>query len=103
MEREHQQSSEHTVHAHGGGYGQYLLIWIGLLALTGLTVALAGIQLGRWIIVTALTIASIKSLLVLNVFMHLKFEDRTFRWFVLVTVVTLTIFFVLTFFDYAFY
>lgn len=103
MEQEHKQTPGQTAPAHGEGYGQYLLIWIGLLALTGLTVALAGIQLGRWIIVTALAIASIKSLLVLNVFMHLKFEDRTFRWFVLVTIVTLMIFFVLTFFDYAFY
>jgi cytochrome c oxidase subunit 4 len=88
---------------HGGGYGQYLLIWMGLLSLTGLTVSLAGIQLGRWIIITALTIASIKSLLVLNIFMHLKFEDRVFRIFVLVTVLTFLIFIGLTFFDYAFH
>jgi cytochrome c oxidase subunit 4 len=88
---------------HGSSYGQLLLIWFGLLALTGLTVALAGINLGRWIILTALTIASIKTLLVLNVFMHLKFEEKVFRIFVGVAVLTLTIFVVLTFFDYAFH
>ncbi len=88
---------------HGPTYGQLILIWFGLLALTGLTVALAGISLGRWVIVSALTIASIKSLLVLNVFMHLKFEDRILRVFVAVAAVTLAIFFVLTFFDYAFH
>jgi cytochrome c oxidase subunit 4 len=49
-----------------------------------------------------MTIASIKTLLVLNVFMHLKFEDRMFRIFVLVALATLLIFIVLTFFDYAF-
>ena len=65
--------------------------------------AVAGIDLGRWVIITALTIASVKTLLVLNIFMHLKFEDRTFRVFVSVAVLTLVIFIVLTFFDYAFH
>jgi cytochrome c oxidase subunit IV len=89
--------------AHADSSGQYILIWIGLLGLTGVTVALAGIGLGRWVIVTALTIASIKSALVLNVFMHLRSEERMFRIFVGVAVLTLTIFFALMFFDYAFH
>ena len=55
------------------GYSRYVLIWLGLLALTCTTVAAAGMNLGRWIIITALAIASIKSMLVLNIFMHLKF------------------------------
>jgi cytochrome c oxidase subunit 4 len=84
-------------------YAHYVLIWFGLLGLTALTVSLAGIELGRWVIVTALAIASVKSLLVLNIFMHLRFEDRMFRIFALVAFGTLMIFFVLTFFDYAFH
>ncbi len=87
---------------HADGYGQLILIWFGLVALTGLTVALAGINLGRWIVLSALTIASIKSLLVLNVFMHLKFEDRIFRIFVIIAGLTLAIFLGLIFADYAF-
>lgn len=102
MAHEQHQQTEGQSH-HIVGYGQFVLIWLGLLALTGITVALAGIDLGRWIIVTALAIASIKTILVLGIFMHLKFEDRIFRLFVLVAVVTLAIFFTLTFFDYAFY
>jgi cytochrome c oxidase subunit 4 len=88
---------------HSTSYGQLLLVWFGLLALTGLTVALAGINLGRWIIITALTIASIKTILVVNVFMHLRHEDRVFRYFVAVALLTFVIFIVLTFFDYAFH
>jgi cytochrome c oxidase subunit 4 len=84
-------------------YGRYILVWLGLLALTCTTVTFAGINLGRWIIITALTIASIKSMLVLNIFMHLKYEDRIFRIFVGVAIVTFIIFISLTFFDYAFY
>lgn len=101
MEQQNDQGSGEVVH--GSSYGQFVLIWLGLLALTGITVALAGINLGRWLIVSALIIASIKTALVLNIFMHLKFEDRMFRIFVFVAVLTLTIFIVLTFFDYAFH
>jgi cytochrome c oxidase subunit 4 len=93
-------NKEHIPHT--VSYGQYLLIWLGLLALTGITVTLAGIDLRRWVILTALTIASIKSLLVLRVFMHLKFEERIFKIFVLIAVTTLAIFISFTFFDYAF-
>jgi cytochrome c oxidase subunit 4 len=92
-----------TTQQHGITYGHYVLIWLGLLSLTGLTVALAGIGIGRWVIATALIIAGVKATLVLNHFMHLKHEERMFRWFVAVSLATLTIFFVLTFFDYAFY
>jgi cytochrome c oxidase subunit IV len=93
----HDESAAHTT-----SYGQLLLVWFGLLALTGLTVALAGINLGRWIIISALSIASVKTILVVNVFMHLRHEGKVFRAFVAVAMVTFVIFIVLTFFDYAF-
>lgn len=99
---QHDQSSAHHEAPHTVSYARYLLIWLALVMLTGLTVALAGVDLGRWIVVTALTIASVKTVMVLEVFMHLKFEDKTFRLFVLVACVTLAIFFTLIFFDYAF-
>jgi cytochrome c oxidase subunit IV len=93
---------EHAA-GHSPSPASLLLVYVGLLALTGLTVALAGVDLGRWIIISALGIASAKTVMVLNTFMHLKYEDRLFRVFVGVAVLTLTIFFVLTFFDYAFH
>ena len=98
-----QQQTTHEQGEHGLSYGTAVLIWFGLLALTGITVSLSGINLGRWIIITALCIAATKTMLVLNNFMHLKFEDRVFRIFVMVAVLTLTVFIVLTFFDYAFH
>ncbi|HUI65970.1 MAG TPA: cytochrome C oxidase subunit IV family protein [Bacteroidota bacterium] len=89
--------------AHGASNAKLVLIWCGLLALTGLTVALSGIDLGRWIVLSALSIATVKTLLVVNVFMHLKYEERVFRIFVIVATLTLAIFIALTFFDYAFH
>ena len=98
------QHSEHADSgtAHGPSVGSLLLVYTGLLALTGLTVALAGVDLGRWIIISALGIASAKTIMVGNTFMHLKFEDPIVRVFVGVAVLTLTIFITMTFFDYAF-
>jgi cytochrome c oxidase subunit IV len=97
-------STHHTESSHGpAGYSRLVLLWLGLLALTGLTVALAGIELGSLVVVTALVIASTKAVLVLNVFMHLKFEDRVFRFFVAAALAVLVIFFALTFMDYGFH
>jgi cytochrome c oxidase subunit 4 len=99
---QHEHSQEHGEGTHIVSYARYIMIWIGLVMLTGTTVALSGMDLGRWIILTALTIASIKTTLVLSIFMHLKFEDKMYRYFVLIAGSTFLIFISLTFFDYAF-
>lgn len=84
------------------GYGTYIFVWLTLVALTALTVTIANFDLGSFSIVIALGIASIKSLLVMLIFMHLRFDDRVFRIFVFVAFITLAIFLVLTFSDYSF-
>ncbi len=89
-----------TEHSHG--YGIYVLVWLGLLALTGLTVAVAGINIGGFTIATALIIASVKAYLVLIIFMHLRNESKVFRVFVLVAAFFLIISFILLFSDYSF-
>jgi len=91
-----------NAHNHIVGYGTYIFVWLSLVALTALTVTAASFDLGNFSIVVALAIASIKGLLVLLVFMHLKFDDRIFRIFVFVAFLTLTIFLILTFADYSF-
>lgn len=83
------------------GYSTYIFVWITLVILTALTVTVASLDLGFLSIVIALTIASIKALAVLLIFMHLRFDDRIFRIFVLISFITLLIFLVLTFFDYS--
>jgi len=84
---------------HSGGYGTPILIWLGLVVLTGLTVSVSGINLKMFAVFTALLIASVKSFLVISYFMHLKYESVMFRVMVFVCLVTLAIFIGLTFFD----
>ncbi|MDO8548681.1 MAG: cytochrome C oxidase subunit IV family protein [Ignavibacteria bacterium] len=89
-------------HQHMHGYGIYILVWLGLLTLTGVTVTVAGINLGAITIATALNIASVKSYLVLTIFMHLRIEQKVFRIFLVVALFFFIISIVLLFADYSF-
>lgn len=93
-------NEHHTQHSHG--YGAYVLVWLALMALTGITVAVAGINFGKITVATALFIATVKTYLVLTIFMHLRTESKTFRVFVAVALLFLLISFVLLFTDYSF-
>ena len=100
MENTHEEQLEHADHKHG--YGVYILVWMALMILTGVTVAVAGINFGGLTIATALVIASIKTYLVLTIFMHLRSESVTFRVFVGIALLFLVISFILLFSDYSF-
>lgn len=93
----HHESSEHAI-----SYGTYIIVWLALILLTGLTVVVAGLNLHTLTVATALTIASIKSLLVLFYFMHLKFEPPLFRHMTVIVVVALVVFIMLVFLDVLF-
>ena len=80
----------------------YALVWLGLVMLTGLTVGLTGVPLGRLSILGAILIASVKSTLVLLFFMHLRYERRIFAAIFLVTIAILAIFIGFTFLDIAY-
>lgn len=92
------ESHEH----HGPGYKTFLLVWGALLVLTAVTVYAAEIDLGFLNVTMALTIATTKASLVTFYFMHLKYENLTFKIMVLVCFVILAIFIGLTFFDTAY-
>ncbi|MEG8947279.1 cytochrome C oxidase subunit IV family protein [Rosettibacter firmus] len=77
----------------------YVIVWISLLALTSITVTVAGLNLEKYTLFIALIIASIKSALVINIFMHIKFDEPIFKVFLALSGTTLIILFVLTFFD----
>jgi cytochrome c oxidase subunit IV len=84
---------------HGAGYGTYILIWLALIGLTAITVTIAGINVGGLALVVAMVIATTKTTLVMNYFMHVKFDSLTFKVFIAVCVIIFITMIGLTFFD----
>ena len=87
-------SAEHIV-----DYRKLAAVWLALLALTAATVLVTRLELGAWKVWAALTIACLKSGLVIAFFMHMKYETRLFRIILFVALATLAIFIGFTFFD----
>src|SRR5260370_38665158 len=71
--------SEHEHTEHIVSPGTYLAIILTLLALTGITVFAAFVDLGRFNIVVALLIATVKATLVVLIFMHAKYAPERTR------------------------
>ena len=80
-------------------YRTFIGIWLVLLALTGVTVGVAQIDLGFMNIWVALSIASLKSGLVVAIFMHLKYEQPLFKLALFAALAILAIFIGFSFFD----
>ena len=87
-------SAEHSV-----SYGTLIMVWIGLVALTSITVSVAGINFGSIALVIAMVIASTKSALVISYFMHIKFENKVYKVFISICMLIFIIMIVLTFSD----
>jgi cytochrome c oxidase subunit 4 len=68
------------------GAARYLLCWLALALLTGLTFGLSTVALGRWSLPLALVIAVTKAAIVALFFMHL-WDQRGASRLVLVTAV----------------
>ena len=85
--------------SHIVGTKTFMLVWIALLILTGLTITAAQLRMGEWSMVANIAIASTKAGLVLWFFMHLKYEKRIFKLLLFVPIITISIIIGLTFFD----
>ncbi len=83
-------------------FGPYILVWFALLMLTGVTVAVAGMQLGNLSVLTAILVATVKSTLVLHYFMHLKDESVVFKLMLGLAIFTIAAIMLLTFVDFSF-
>lgn len=77
----------------------FILVWVCLLSLTGITIEVAQMQLGLWTMAANIAVASIKASLVLWFFMRLKYEKRLFKLLLFVPIITVSIIIVLTFSD----
>ena len=77
----------------------FVMVWIALVILTGVTIKAAELRMGEWSMLANLLIASTKVSLVLWFFMHLKYEGKLLKFILLIPIATLTIIIGLTFFD----
>jgi len=80
-------------------YKAYAYVWGGLLFLTALTIAVGKMNFTRFSVLICLAIASLKSLLVLTFFMHVRYEGAFLRSVILLAILTLTAMIGLTFVD----
>lgn len=87
---------------HNVSYGTYFMVWLGLVALTAVTVTIAGIHLGSLTLITAMLIAAVKTALVGYHFMHIKYDNAIIKVFILVCLVIFLTFWILTFSDLSF-
>ena len=90
----HNEKDNHIV-----DYVTHIWVYLGLISLTAITVAIAGLNLKHFNLVVALLIASIKGILVMTYFMHLKYEEWLFKGMVFVAFLITATFFILTFID----
>lgn len=91
------QSSHHVLE-----YSTLLKVLMALFVLTGITVGVSYVDLGKLNIWIALLIASCKGTLVLLYFMHMKYEGKVLAWSFFGTIFFLAIMISFTFWDVAF-
>jgi cytochrome c oxidase subunit IV len=87
--------SEHKIQA-----PTYGLVFVALIALTGLTVWLASVNLGPWHVPVGLAIAAAKATVIALFFMHVLYSPRLTWAVVLSTLLFLAILILLTITDY---
>jgi cytochrome c oxidase subunit 4 len=84
-------------HSHDAGAGHvvpvatFAKVLVALLILTVVTVAAAQVDMGKWNIVGALVIASVKASIVVLVFMHGMYENKILWTYILIPFVLLAI------------
>lgn len=89
-------SNSHSSHGHDElGHivpeSTFVKILVTLLILTVITVLAAQVDLGKWNIVGALVIATVKATLVIAVFMHGKFENKIILTYMIIPFILLAV------------
>lgn len=77
----------------------HTMVWLALLVLTGITVTVSALDLGRLSVLVVIVIAAVESTLVILFFMQIKYEDRVFKIMIGLAVMIVTVILLLTFID----
>ncbi len=98
-----EKNAEHTsVHEHISSYADLLGTWAALILLTLMTVFISifGADLRTLTVATALLIATVKALAVALYFMHLKYEPKIYRIWMIVVMALFVFFLIMVILDY---
>jgi cytochrome c oxidase subunit 4 len=83
-------------------YKTFLLVLAALLVFTFVSIAVTNYNLGPLTVLTALLLATAKTVLVLTYFMHLKWDVRMFAVLVTAVLMLIGVVIAITFLDYLF-
>ena len=92
---EHNINEEHLI-----PYKIFIWVWVGLITLTFITVGASTYLPGIIGIVVAVIVTPIKAFLVLEIFMHLRYENKVFRYMFIAAIIIMAVFMGLTLVDY---
>jgi cytochrome c oxidase subunit IV len=94
--------SQEQHHNHISSYKSHFIVLLVLLILTGITVGVTSLNLGRFDTIIALLIAATKATIVLLWFMHLKFDNKLYGILTALVFVLFILIIIFTFFDYSY-
>jgi cytochrome c oxidase subunit 4 len=83
-------------------YRTFLLVLLALLAFTFISIGVTSYDLGPVTVLTALVLATFKTILVLTYFMHLKYDVKMFGILVAAVLALIGVVIFITFLDYLF-
>ncbi len=83
-------------------YRVYFYILIALITFTFMSIGITQINLGAYSVLGAMIFSILKSILVLSIFMHLKFDQPFLRFMVGFVALVFTAVIFITFLDYYF-
>ena len=98
-----EKNTEYTAaHEHISSYREHFGTWAALILLTLMTVFIStfGADLRTLTVATAMLIATVKALAVALYFMHLKYEPKIYRAWLIVVMVLFVFFLVMVILDY---
>ena len=94
--------SENNDKPHIIPYRTFLLVLIALLIFTFISIGVTSYNLGPVTVLTALLLATAKTVLVLTYFMHLKYDVKMFAILVTAVLALIGVVIFITFLDYLF-
>ena len=80
-------AQDESTSEHVSSLGSSVAIWLTLLVFTGLTVGAAFVDMGPFNTITALSIATVKAILVVLFFMHVKYTHEKLTGLVIVSAI----------------